>query len=420
MATLTEYLKKQINPDEADLAGTAVTPIVKGAATASQALARGASNPATFTGIPQQIMGGIVKGIGTGITRAVSPTVGVAAPAIKPVAPAPNALALTPGEAVVAPTGVRPAVNALGTYTPAEQAAITNDVRNSGLKDFNVEPKVAQPGGVRARVPAAQGVTQTQPAPEQEVPAVDQAAAYKARTGIDINNLPSNQLVTNIGGPLRQAGVTEPVLPSQSDAAQLSEQNKILNAFYASPEGKAFATQEQGGPVEVVRGGVTTFETPGAQSPALTDYLFGQQQKAQLQQDYLSAVSKPVGSTLTLGEAEALKATDRAMQEQGNLGVAGIQEGGRVRAAEIGAAAGKNPLYDLAAQDIAATPAPERTSKLQQYLGTGSKAATVDATLKPFLDQLIDPVEQQTFAALYDAGTPAARAFALAKQSKKK
>jgi hypothetical protein len=439
MASLTEYMKKQVNPDDETLVGSTVTPLIRGTSGAARALVTGADNPLTFTGLPQAAMSNVVRAIGTGISNAIRP------------APA-NPLALAPGESVVQPTALAPVVTApvvttppatvpvtsdtgaLSQFSTPEQAAIKADAAKSGAGQYNVTYQAPRAvGGVRSR--PAPVMQQAEEAPvEQQAPSG--LEAYMARTGI---NIPARPLLsaTSAGTPERfmfahgadiaapsTGDVSSDYVASQERAkAADAVQSAQWQAYLASPEGKAeeaarAAMQAPGGFVEVVRGDKTSFEnfTPGAPNPALNDYLFGLKQKEQLQKDYASAVAKPVGANLTLGETEALKATDRALQEQGSLGVAGIGAGAHIRAAEIGAAAGKNPLYEAAAEDIANTPVAERTAKLQQYLGGKTATTKADPMDKVYAEQLFMPEEQQAYAGLRALGEPPAAAFAAVRE----
>jgi len=333
-------------------------------------------------------------------------------------------------------------LGALSKFSPAEQQAIQADADRSGLKSFDVEFQTPRVGGVRraaATQPATRQVAAQAPAALAEPTA--NIAAYMARTGITETPRAPLEITDATGRRIGGAALpSEDLAPLTFDERQAAtpvtaysaspagqelydKRTAAFQAYLASPEGQADQVRQAATPniVEVVRGDKTTFETftPGATAPALRNYLFGEQQTQQLQRDYLSAVEKPVGAQLSLGEAEALKVADRAMQERGDVTVAGIQAGAQIKGAEISAAGGKNPLYEAAVQDINATTDPAaRAAKLQSYLGKASSTAA-DPNVKIFADQLYDPKEQQAFAALIAAGTPAARAFALSKGGSK-
>lgn len=386
MATLSDYLKNQINPDPTitNAANAAIGKVNTGV--------QGVQNFATNIG----------SGLAEGFARS-----------------APNPLALAPGESKVDPTAntfvsaptipaVAPvmAVNPLNTPLPVNIPAPST----GGVRRYSSNPVASTSG---QQLPPDQPVA-------SEVPIASALAAYQARTGVDVTNLPSNGLVTNLGSTAKGPEQVFGELANQTaNETALSNQNKAMNAFYASPEGQQVtATAGPGGPVEVVRGDKTNFEdfTPGVDT-ALQNYLFGLKQTQQQQADYTSAVNKPVNAKLTLGEATAMNALNPEVQGQTQLGVAGIGAGAEIGKARIMAEAGKNPLYNAAAEDLATTTDPAaKARKLQQYLGTKAPVDKADPMDKVYAEQLIMPNEQQAYAGLRALNETPAAAFAAVKQ----
>lgn len=321
----------------------------------------------------------------------------------------------TPPAPLVNPA-LAPSANVLsrvieGLERPAAQAPVAAPAPDTTPTTSQVaRPVSAQPSARGVRTPrGAQPVLRSE-APAPVAPAMtgaDNIAAYMERTGTA--QVPRAPLEI-----ISEAGRVNPVNPAQEAA---------FEAFLASPEGQAEQARQAALPnanlVEVVRGDKTTFENvgPGGNTGALRDYLFSQQQAAQQQRDYLSAVSKPVGAPLSLGEAEALKLGDRAMQEKGDLAVAGINAGAQIGSARINAAAGKNPLYDAAVADINATTDPAaKATKIQQYLGGGARPAAKanDPLAETYLElaSMQSPEFQRDFSQGIAMGVPAAQVYA--------